>query len=163
MHTPWLQEHTIILFHTQLSPMSRLENSPGLPEDLSHSTAVTAWTTDVGKWLHCCIGVNKIPCHLTRPSDRAGSKPSHCHGVWSYLWIWINITKLLAQIYMKRVQDHMLIYFQSLWTVSQKMLWFFLDFFPCADPNGVSLWPILKHKTNSNEYFKQAETCCDSD
>lgn len=41
--------------------------------DLSYSRAVDAWTTGLGKWLRCCIVVNKIPCYLTRPSNRAGS------------------------------------------------------------------------------------------
>lgn len=39
--------------------------------------------TGLGKWLRCCNVVNKIPCYLTRPSNRAGSNafpssPSFC-------------------------------------------------------------------------------------
>lgn len=56
--------------------MSRLHNSSGLPGDLFHSTAVNVWTTDMGKRLHCCSGVNKIPCYITRPSNRAGPSTS---------------------------------------------------------------------------------------
>ena len=61
----------------KLSPMLTSWHSfesPGQWRDLFHSGAVNAWTTGLGKWLCCCNVINTIPCYLTRPSNRAGSK-----------------------------------------------------------------------------------------
>lgn len=41
--------------------------------EVTYSRVVNAWTAGLGKWLHCCNVVNKIPCYFTRPSSRPGS------------------------------------------------------------------------------------------
>ncbi len=63
----------------------------------------------------CCNVVNKIPCYLTRPSNRAGSNafsssPSFCSSqagsIEQSCWYWGDGC---AQTHMKGVKDHMLI------------------------------------------------------
>lgn len=85
----------------------------GYLEICPHSTAVNVWTTDVGKWLHCCIGVNNPLDQFYEAIDDYG----------------INV-------YEKSARPHI---YLTLDNFREDAVVLFDIFFPCTDPNGISL------------------------